>query len=62
MANPERDRWFQQWSREMASPSGSKVDMGPNEALASKPGRAKPKPGGGGRRVPGPEAGQVKKL
>ena len=58
-----RESWFSRWKAGMTSAPGGKVDMGPTEALASKVGRAKPKPGkSSGRRVPGPEAAQQRKL
>jgi hypothetical protein len=53
-----------EWLRQMAANSspGGKIPAGPTETLAAKPGRKMPTKSKGGNRVPGPEAGQVKKL
>jgi hypothetical protein len=62
LANQARDAWWSTWSKQMANPSGSKVPLDPNQALTSRSG-FKPTPrNSGGRRVPGPEAAQQKKL
>ena len=58
--------WFARWSQEMASgapaPGGGWVDVGPVEALTSKPGHQTPTRNKQRSRVPPYSAGQQKKL
>lgn len=63
MQNADYQRWFQQWSGQMASTAGgSKIPLGPVQVLGSRPGRAAPKPGPAGPKVPPFGQGQARKL
>jgi len=64
MADASYQAWAEKWIADMGrgNAGSGRVDRGPFETTASKVGRAAPKRGNGGRRVPPPTAGQVKKL
>jgi hypothetical protein len=62
MQDANHAAWFAKWSSDMASNAGgSKVALGPIQALGSKAGRAAPKPGPRGPKVPAYSQGQVSK-
>jgi hypothetical protein len=50
------------WLQQMRSNTGTKVPMGPTEALGSKAGSRKPKRGASGRKVPDVSKAFTRKL
>jgi hypothetical protein len=66
MQDPAHKAHFEQWSKDMASdapgPGGGRIDRGPVETLASKPGHAPPKRNRKAGRVPPIGAAQTRKL
>ena len=64
MADVSYQTWAQKWLSDMASdnPGSGKIDQGPLANKATVVGRRKPNGKRTGSRVPGPQAGQTRKL
>jgi hypothetical protein len=63
MQSQDYAAWWSKWSSDMAADSGgTKVDVGPVQALGARPGRRTPKRNSQRSRVPAYSAGQTRKL